>query len=106
LRLGLALWLVVATLVVWGIGPALIGRARHVAQLSLLTAWVIAEGLFHGGDLVVLPVGRLVVTWPVRVGNWVDQPWRWATPLEAVATALVALVAYGVVRGVMVRSRR
>ena len=106
LRLGLALWLVVATLVVWGIGPALIGRARHVAQLSLLTAWVVAEGLVHGGDLVVLPVGRLAVTWPARVGNWVDQPWRWATPLEALATALVALVAYGVVRGAMVGRRR
>jgi hypothetical protein len=106
LRLGLALWLVVATLVVWGIGPALIGRARHVVQLSLLTAWVVAEGLVHGGDLVVLPVGRLAVTWPARVGNWVDQPWRWATPLEALATALVALVAFGVVRGAMVRHRQ
>ena len=106
LRLGLALWLVVATLVVWGIGPALIGRARHVVQLSLLTAWVVAEGLVHGGDLVVLPVGRLAVTWPARVGNWVDQPWRWATPLEALATVLVALVAFGVVRGAMVRHRQ
>jgi len=46
------------------------------------------------------------VTWPARVGNWVDQPWRWATPLEALATALVALVAYGVVRGAMVRHRQ
>ena len=84
----------------------MIGRARHVVQLSLLTAWVVAEGLVHGGNLVVLPVGRLAVTWPARVGNWVDQPWRWATPLEALATVLVALVAYGVVRGAMVGRRR
>jgi len=106
LRLGLALWLVVATITIWGIGPALTARTRRNVRITLLGAWLVAEGLFHRGDLVVVPVGRLVADWPARVTNWVDQPWRWATPLELLVTLAMALIAYGVARGALSARRR
>jgi len=106
LRLGLALWLVVGTLVVWGIGPALVGRFHRWAWGFLAVAWVVAEGIVHRGDLVVVPVGRLVADWPARIGNWLDDPWRWATPLEALLTVAVVLTAYGTVRGAVDGRRR
>ena len=106
LRLGLALWLVVATLAVWGISPALATRTRRNTWIFLLGAWVVAEGLFQRGNLVVVPVGRLLLDWPARVSNWVDRPWRWATPLELVVTLVVALIAYGIVRGSLAGRRR
>ncbi|MEE2958529.1 MAG: cytochrome c biogenesis protein CcdA [Actinomycetota bacterium] len=99
LQLGLALWLVVSTLAVWGIGPALMGRFRRWTWLALVAAWVVAEGIVHRGDLVVVPIGRLVGDWPARIGNWLDEPWRWATPLEVLLTVAVLLLAYGTVRG-------
>ena len=58
------------------------------------------------GDLVVVPVGRLVADWPARVTNWVDQPWRWATPLELLVTLAMALIAYGVARSALSARRR
>jgi len=66
----------------------------------------VAEGLFHRGDLVVLPVGRLVGGWPARMLNWVDTPWRWATPLELLLTVVAALVAFGAIRGSIAERRR
>ena len=99
LRLGLALWLVIATIAIWGIGPALTARTRRNVRIALLGAWLVAEGLSHRGDLVVLPVGRLVGGWPARMLNWVDTPWRWATPLELLLTVVAALVAFGAIRG-------
>ena len=106
LRLGLALWLVVATLMVWGISPALAAATRHKTWITLLGAWLVAEGLFHRGNLVVVPVGRLLLDWPARIPNWVDRPWRWATPLELVATLVVALIAYGILWGSLTGRRR
>jgi hypothetical protein len=106
LRLGLALWLVIATIAIWGIGPALTARTRRNVRIALLGAWLVAEGLFHRGDLVVLPVGRLVGGWPARMLNWVDTPWRWATPLELLLTVVAALVAFGAIRGSIAERRR
>ena len=106
LRLGLALWLVVATLMVWGISPALAAATRRNTWITLLGAWLVAEGLFHRGNLVVVPVGRLLLDWPARIPNWVDRPWRWATPLELVATLVVALIAYGILWGSLAGRRR
>lgn len=106
LRLGLALWLVIATIAIWGIGPALTARTRRNVRIALLGAWLVAEGLSHRGDLVVLPVGRLVGGWPARMLNWVDTPWRWATPLELLLTVVAALVAFGAIRGSIAERRR
>jgi len=36
----------------------------------------------------------------------VDQPWRWATPLELLVTLAMALIAYGVARGALSARRR
>ena len=89
-RVGLALWLVVLTAVVWGIGPALTGEARRTGWTIVGAAWLFGEGVGHRGDLVMLPVGRLAMDWPARIANWTDTPGRWAVPLEALLT-LVAL---------------
>ena len=97
---------VVATLMVWGISPALAAATQRNTWITLLGAWLVAEGLFHRGDLVVVPVGRLVAYWPARVTNWVDQPWRWATPLELLVTLAMALIAYGVARSALSARRR
>ncbi len=106
LRLGLALWLVVATFVVWGLGPALAHRPRRWLWMAVGGAWLVSEGLVHRGDLVVVPVSRLVGDWPGRIGNWIDHPVRWATPLEAVVTIVVLLVAYASLRGALGSQRR
>ena len=105
-RLGLALWMVVGTLVVWGLGPALVTRFRRWAWIVVAGVWTVAEGLVHRGDLVVVPVGRLVGDWPNRIGRWFNDPWRWATPLEALLTIAALLIAYGAVRGLMTDRRR
>ncbi|MBH99173.1 MAG: hypothetical protein CL467_01035 [Acidimicrobiaceae bacterium] len=106
LRLGLTLWLVIGTLVVWGIGPALYGRFRRWASLAVAAIWAVSEGLFHRGDLVVIPVGRLLLDWPARIGNWFSDPWRWATPLEVVLTLAVALCTYGILHGTVAGRRQ
>ena len=87
---GLALWLVALTAVVWGIGPALSGEARRTAWTITGAAWLLGEGIAHRGDLVVLPVGRLAMDWPARIANWADAPGRGAVPLEVLLTLVVA----------------
>ena len=106
LRLGLALWLVVATLAVWGLGPALTMRPRRWLWSVVSGTWVVAEGLVHRGDLMVIPVGRLIGDWPARIGNWTDDPLRWATPLEALLTVAVALTIWASARGAIGSRRR
>ena len=106
LRLGLALWLVVATLVAWGLGPALTIRPRRWLWSMVSGTWVVAEGLIHRGDLMVIPVGRLIGDWPARIGNWTDDPLRWATPLEALLTVAVALTIWASARGAIGSRRR
>ncbi|MCH2412393.1 MAG: hypothetical protein MK189_05420, partial [Acidimicrobiales bacterium] len=87
---GLALWLVALTAVVWGVGPALAGEARRTAWTITGAAWLLGEGIAHRGDLVVLPVGRLAMDWPARIANWADAPGRGAVPLEVLLTLVVA----------------
>jgi len=82
------------------------GRFRRWTWLALVAAWVVAEGVVHRGDLVVVPIGRLVGDWPARIGNWLDEPWRWATPLEVLLTVAVLLLVYGTVRGTVAGRRR
>ncbi|MDG2428632.1 MAG: cytochrome c biogenesis protein CcdA [Acidimicrobiales bacterium] len=106
LRLGLALWLVVVTLVAWGLGPALVGKARKWMYMVVAGVWVVTEGLIHRGDLLVLPVGRLISNWPGRVGGWFDNPGRWATPLEALLTITFLLVAFALIYGTISDRRR
>ncbi len=95
-RVGLALWLVVLTIVVWGVRPVLTQEARRTAWTITGMVWLVAEGAGHRGELVVLPIVRLLAGWPDRMAGWVDDPGRWAVPLEValtvVAVATVALL--------------
>ena len=60
-----------------------------------------AEAVWQRGELLVLPMARLVAAWPDRMAGWIDDPTRWAVPLEMLLSAAVlgTLV-------VAVRSRR
>ena len=89
-RVGLALWLVILTAVVWGVAPALTGEARRAGWTITGAVWLLAEGAGHRGDLVVLPVGKLTMDWPARIANWAGAPGRGAVPLEALLTLAVA----------------
>lgn len=106
LHIGLAIWLVVATFAVWGAGPALNSRIRRRTWIAITGAWVIAEGLIHRGELVVVPIGRLIGGWPDRVRNWIDEPWRWASPLEILLTATILLLVYCIIHGILQGRRR
>ncbi len=106
LRLGLALWLLVATLVAWGLGPALAGKARQWMYTVVAGVWVATEGIIHRGDLLVVPVARLIGDWPARISRWFDDPVRWATPLEVLITMTVLLVAFASIRGTISDRRR
>ncbi|MEE2768058.1 MAG: cytochrome c biogenesis protein CcdA [Actinomycetota bacterium] len=92
LQVGLALWMAVMTLVVWGLDPALSGRARTASRTVLAITWVATEGFGYQGDLLVLPVTRVVGGWPSRGVRWFDDPTRWAVPLEVLLTSAVILV--------------
>ena len=100
-RVGTALWLLVATVLVWGLGPALTTPVRRWAQGLTIAGWVAAEAVWQRGELLVLPMARLVAAWPDRMAGWIDDPTRWAVPLEMLLSAAVlgTLV-------VAVRSRR
>ncbi len=90
-RVGLALWLLVGTLAVWGAAPAMARTTRRWLLAATAAAWVLAEVAVHRGELVVLPVARVVLAWPARMANWVAEPARWAVPLEVLLTAAALL---------------
>ena len=92
LRVGLALWMVIMTLVAWGLDPALDRRARTSSWGVVAGAWVLVEGLGHRGDLVVVPTLRVIAGWPGRISGWFGDPTRWGVPLEVFLTATVLLV--------------
>ena len=109
-RVGLALWLLIWTAAVWGVGPALAGRTRVTLRALTAAAWVVAEGIFHRGELILFPVARVAVAWPERVAHWASEPVRWAVPFEALLTAAALLVLMASVKatlgGPATRSRR
>ena len=88
-QVGLALWLVVLTAMIWGIGPAMTREARQTGWTVVGMAWLLGEGIAHRGELVLFPVGRLILDWPTRMANWVGTPGRWAVPLEALLTLVI-----------------
>lgn len=104
-RVGLALWLLVLTIIVWGVGPALTQEARRTGWTVAAVAWLLAEGAGHQGELVVLPVARLARDWPARMAGWTDDPGRWAVPLELLVTVAAVTTLALLVRPVLRRRR-
>ena len=51
-RVGLALWLVVLTIVVWGVRPVLTQEARRTAWTITGMVWLVAEGAGHRLSLI------------------------------------------------------
>jgi hypothetical protein len=93
-QVGLALWLIVLTLLVWGMRPALTASLRKTVTWFTVASWLLAEGLYQRGELIIFPVARLIISWPARMANWVNDPWRGATPLEILLSLGTLLVIF------------
>ncbi|MDP6077994.1 MAG: cytochrome c biogenesis protein CcdA [Acidimicrobiales bacterium] len=91
-RVGLALWLLVLTVTTWGIGPGIATNKRRRLQVGTATAWVVFEGVMYRGELALLPIIHVAMTWPSRISHWLSDPIRWAVPLEVLVTATTALI--------------
>jgi len=50
--------------------------------------------LYQRGELIIFPVARLIISWPARMANWVNDPWRGATPLEILLSLGTLLVIF------------
>ena len=91
-QFGLTLWLLVFSLIIWGIHPALNDKAKRVIQVVIVMSWIVGEGIIYKGEMLVFPLFRLFINWPSRISNWLDEPTRWATPLEVFFTFFIFLL--------------
>ena len=105
-QFGLTLWLLVFSLIIWGIHPALNDKAKRVIQIVIMMSWIVGEGIIYKGEMLVFPLFRLFINWPSRMSNWLDEPTRWATPLEVFFTFFIFLLFFFMSKGIMRRLRR
>ena len=91
-QVGLTLWLLVLTTVIWGVGPALNSRIKKISYWLVLACWVTGEGLIYRGEMLALPLYKLLLNWPSRMSNWLTDPSRWATPLEIFLTLFILIL--------------
>ncbi|MEC7810593.1 MAG: cytochrome c biogenesis protein CcdA [Actinomycetota bacterium] len=94
LEIGLALWLIVLTFIIWGLNPAFTGIAKKVLRLSFFGIWFFIEGVLYKGTLIIKPIVYLVLKWPERVTHWFEKPKRWAVPLEILFSSLLLLIVF------------
>ncbi len=105
-QFGLTLWLLVFSLIIWGIHPALNDKAKRVIQIVIMMSWIVGEGIIYKGEMLVFPLFRLFINWPSRMSNWLDEPTRWATPLEVFFTFFIFLLFFFMSKGIVRRLRR
>ncbi|HJP15485.1 MAG TPA: cytochrome c biogenesis CcdA family protein [Acidimicrobiales bacterium] len=91
-QLGLTLWLLVLTMVVWGVGPALNSKVKRITNGLVFACWIVGEGLIYKGEMLIFPLYRLLINWPSRISNWMAGPARWAIPLEIFFTLFVMIL--------------
>ena len=91
-RVGLALWLLIWTIAIWGIAPAMAARKRRDLLIATAVAWAVLEGIMYRGELALFPVVRVAIAWPARISHWLSDPARWAVPLEVLVTATVLVI--------------
>ena len=94
LEVGLALWLIVLTFIIWGLSPAFSGIAKKAIRFSFLGIWLLVEGVLYKGTLVVRPVINLFSKWPERAFNWFEEPKRWAVLLEIIASGVLLSIIF------------
>ena len=94
LEVGLALWLIVLTFIIWGLSPAFTGIAKKAIRFSFLGIWLLVEGVLYKGTLVVRPVINLFSKWPERAFNWFEEPKRWAVLLEIIASGVLLSIIF------------
>ncbi len=78
---------------------------RRTVTAAYAALYLLVEFYFNQGDFLVLPVLRFAAGWPQRVGHWFTDPARFGVPLEILFTALVAWIAWRVVKHVRHRAR-
>ena len=94
LEIGLALWLIIITFVLWGLNPAFTGTAKNYLRFSLLGIWLILEGALYKGMLFIRPTVNVISKWPARINNWFEKPERWAVPFELFVSSIFLLIVY------------
>jgi cytochrome c biogenesis protein CcdA len=94
LEIGLALWLIIITFVLWGLNPAFTGKAKNYLRLSLLGIWLVLEGALYKGILVIRPVVNVISKWPERMNHWFEKPERWAVPFEVLVSSIFLFIVY------------
>ena len=94
LEIGLALWLIIITFVLWGLNPAFAGSAKNYLRFSLLGIWLIFEGALYQGMLFIRPTVNVISKWPERITHWFEKPERWAVVLEVLVSSIFLLIVY------------
>jgi len=94
LEIGLALWLIIITFILWGLNPAFTGNAKNYLRFSLLGIWLILEGALYKGMLFIRPTVNVISKWPARMNNWFEKPERWAVPFEVFVSSIFLLIIY------------
>tara|TARA_B110000438_G_scaffold286689_1_gene318170 strand:- start:916 stop:1827 length:912 start_codon:yes stop_codon:yes gene_type:complete len=105
LEIGLALWLIIMTFVTWGLSPALTKKTRTTLRFVSLGIWILIEGLFFHGDLLVRPFSTLATEWPERINNWFEAPGRWAVPFEVLLSLMFVLVLFFGISGLLKKNK-
>lgn len=94
LEIGLALWLIIITFVLWGLNPAFTGTAKNYLRFSILGIWLLLEGVLYKGTLVIRPAIYVILKWPERISHWFEKPERWAVPFEVLVSFIFLLIVY------------
>ncbi|CAI8361715.1 MAG: Uncharacterised protein [Acidimicrobiales bacterium AG-410-I20] len=105
-QFGLTLWFLIFSLIIWGIHPALNDKTKRLIQVLIVMCWVAGEGIIYRGEMLIFPLFRLFIDWPSRMLNWVNEPTRWATPLEIFLTFSIFLLFFFMSRGALRKLRR
>lgn len=104
-RLALAIALIIVFAVTWALTSALQKRNDRLALRGAFVAvYALIEVVRYQFDLLILPIIRTIGDIPERVGNWFADPLRWPVFFELLAAAMLAGIAFLVVRSR--RSRR
>jgi len=95
-RIAIAIGLILAAIMLWGLRSAMARGSWLVAAVSLTGLWLALEvfsariqNVDQRFDLMIRGVINTVISVPERVGNWFTNPLRWQTLGELLFTIVV-----------------